>query len=301
MEPQTILVTAGTGKIGTEFAELCALHPSRPNLRVVSRDPNARRARLITRLAPDRINAVAMDVDDPASLAAALDGVDAVFLIAPFIPDMAEWHAKVAKAAVAAGVGFVAKVSVTGAREPEGEPRAIPELHGAGERALRDAGLTVTAIRPTMFAQHFMMSPGLYTAGADRFYLPTGNAEMAFLDCRDIAALGLALITAAEAERKRHVGRAYELTGSTAVTAAGIAEILSAVAERDIAHVDGEDAFIARCAELGVPDQLKAVYREAGEGWFAKVDTGPFEALVGRAPRTFTHFAIDHAAHFAAR
>ena len=297
----TILVTGGTGKIGTEFAQLCATHPQRPSLRFVTRDPSGRRADLLRRLAPDRFEAVALDEDDPASLAEAMTGVDAIMLIPPFIPDMAAWHAKIAAAAKAAGVGYIVKVSVTGAREPEGEPQAIPERHGAGERALRESGVSYTAIRPTIFAQHFMMSPGLYVAGADRFYLPTGSAKIAFLDCRDIAAMGLALIMASGDERATHNGKAYELTGSTAVTAAEIANILSTVAEREIAHIDGEEAFVARCAELGVPDMLKAVYHEAGEGWFGTVDTGPFEALVGRAPRSFIHFAIDHAAHFAAR
>lgn len=297
----TILVTAGTGKIGTEFAQLCAGHPQRPTLRFATRDPRSRRAELLRRLAPDRIDPVAFDDSDPGSLAAAMDGVDAIMLIPPFVPDMAEWHARMAAAAKKAGVSYIVKVSVTGAREPEGEPQSIPERHGAGEKAIRDGGVPFTAIRPTIFAQHFMMSPGLYVAGDDRFYLPTGSGRIAFLDCRDIAALGLALIAADADERATHVGKAYELTGSMAVTAADIAAILSAVAEREITHVDGEEAFVARCAELGVPDGLKAVYREAGEGWFGKVDIGPFMSLVGRAPRSFVHFALDHAAHFAAR
>ncbi len=206
-----------------------------------------------------------------------------------------------AEAAKAAGVSYIVKVSVTGAREPVGEPQAIPERHGAGERALRESGVPYTAIRPTIFAQHFTMSPGLYVAGADRFFLPTGAAKIAFLDCRDIAAMGLALIMTGGDERAAHNGKAYELTGSASVTAAEIADILSTVGERAITHIDGAEAFVARCAELGVPDMLKAVYREAGEGWFGAVDTGPFQALVGRSPRSFIHFAIDHAAHFAAR
>lgn len=297
----TILVTAGTGKIGTEFAQLCSLHSARPKLRIVTRDPGGSQAELLKTLAPEQFSAIAMDMDEPASLSRALEGVDAVMLIAPFIPDMPAWHAKLAAAANSAGVRYTVKVSVTGAREPDGEPQAIPELHGASERALHDAGVPFTAIRPTIFAQHFMMAPGLYVAGADRFYLPTGSGRIAFLDCRDIAALGLSLILADDSVRADHVGKAHELTGSAAFTAAEIETILSAAAGRRFEHIEGEEAFVARCAELGVPDMLKAVYREAAEGWFGSVDTGPFEALVGRAPRSFAHFAIDHAAHFAAR
>ncbi len=77
----TILVTGGTGKIGTEFAQLCAVHPRRPSLRFATRDPSGGRAGLLRRLAPDRFSPVALDEDDPAALAEAMAGVDAIMLI----------------------------------------------------------------------------------------------------------------------------------------------------------------------------------------------------------------------------
>ena len=243
----------------------------------------------------------AFDVDRPESMRAALEGVTKLFVIAPFVSDMAAWHEKVARAGKEAGtIEYVVKVSVTGARGPGGDspPGRIPLSHWEGEEALRRAGLSTTMIRPTIFMQHFLSFPALYTARADRFYLPTGDARVAWLDCRDIAAMAAALLQAAPDARAPFLGHAYELSGPRAHTAAEIAEILSLVARRRIAHVDGVEAFSARCRELGTADTLKGIYGEAAGGWFGKVEDEAFVRLLGRAPTPFAKFAMDAAAHF---
>jgi uncharacterized protein YbjT (DUF2867 family) len=297
----TVLVTAGTGKIGREFVTLMARDARAPRVRVTSRDPSSRGAALLRALDPERVEPVVFDVERPETMRAALDGVTKLFVIAPFIPDMRAWHAKVAEAAKAAGsVEFAVKVSVTGARGPTSDPPpgGIPLAHWQGEQALLEAGLRATMIRPTIFMQHFGMSPGLFVAGAERFFLPTGEARVAWLDCRDIAAMAAALVLADPATRAPYEGNAYELTGPRAHTARELGEILSLVAGRTVAHVDGAEAFSARCKELGVPDSVKGIYAEAAGGWFGKVEHDAFTSLQGRSPTPFAKFALDNAAFF---
>jgi uncharacterized protein YbjT (DUF2867 family) len=297
----TFLVTSGTGKIGTAFVASLAVDAREPAVRVATRDPSSRGARTVAALNPETVTPVAFDVDRPETMRAALDGVTKLFVIAPFVSDMAGWHAKVARAAKEAGsVAYVVKVSVTGARGPSGDtpPGRIPLGHWEGEEAIRASGLAATMIRPTIFMQHFFMSPGLYTARADRFYLPTGDARVAWVDCRDIAAMAAALLTAAPEARAPFEGHAFELTGPRAHTALELAEILSLAGRRPIAHVDGVEAFSARCHELGVSDGVKGIYGEAAGGWFAKVDDDAFVRLLGRTTTPFAKFALDHAAHF---
>ena len=153
-------------------------------------------------------------------------------------------------------------------------------------------------IRPTIFMQHFLNTPGLYTRGDDRTFLPTGEGKVAWLDCRDIAAFAAALVLASPEAVAPFKGRAFELTGPRAHTAAELVEILSLVAGRPFKHVDGVAAFSARCAELGVPDMIKGVYGEAAGGWFSKVEDDAFVRLTGRHTSSFARFAADHAAHF---
>ena len=207
---------------------------------------------------------------------------------------------EIAAAARAAGsVEYVVKSSVTGARAPTSEPApgATPLGHWRGEEALR-ALFPTTAIRPNIFMQHFLTVPGLYTARAERFYLPTGGGRVSWLDARDIAAAAAALVLASPSDRKEYEGRAYELSGPQAVTAAELAGILGLAARRCLEHVDGADAFSAHCRELGVSDAAKHFYGEAAGGWFARVDDELFTKLLGRHTTSFAKFAMDHASHF---
>ncbi len=297
---ETILVTGGTGNIGAACVALLAADARAPSVRVASRDHRSAGAALVRALNPSTVTPVAFDVDDPESMRAAFDGVTKLFVIAPFISDMAAWHEKIAAAAKRAGsIELVVKSSVTGACGPDTDPppSAVPLGHWQGEEALRRAFPTV-AIRPNIFMQHFLTVPGLYVPRADRFFLPTGSARVSWLDARDIAAAAAALLLARPEVRAPYEGRAYELSGPSAPTAAEIAATLSLVARRERKHVDGGDAFSARCAELGIPDSAKHFYGQAAEGWFAKVDDDLFVQLLGRHTTSFAKFAIDHRAHF---
>jgi uncharacterized protein YbjT (DUF2867 family) len=302
MEHETILVTGGTGNVGAAFVAILAASARAPRVRVASRDHRSRSASLVRALNPETVTPVAFDVDRPETMRAALDGVDKLFLVAPFVPDLAQWHERVAAAAKAAGcVKYVVKSSVTGARAPGSspEPGAVPRDHWKGEEAFR-AFVPTTCIRPNIFMQHFLTVPGLYTPRADRFYLPTGAARVSWLDARDIAAAAAALVLAPPGVRAPVEGKSYELSGPTAPTASEIAELLSLLARRPIAHVDGADAFSARCKELGVSDVAKHFYGEAAGGWFAKVDDRLLCDLLGRHATSFAKFAMDNAAHFGA-
>lgn len=300
MPTDTILVTGGTGNIGSAFVALLAADARAPRVRVASRDHRSKGAALVRALNPETVTPVVFDVDRPDTMGAALDGVTKIFVVAPFVPDLAAWHEKVATAVRAAGtVEYAVKSSVTGARAPTSDPPpgAVPLGHWQGEEALRKA-LPTTAIRPNIFMQHFLTVPGLYTPRADQFYLPTGDARVSWLDARDIAAAAAALILAPPAIRKPHEGQSYELSGPNAPTAAEIAATLSLVSRRPIRHIDGADAFVARCKELGVPDTARHFYGEAAGGWFANVHDEVFVQLLGRHTTSFTKFAIDHAAYF---
>jgi uncharacterized protein YbjT (DUF2867 family) len=300
MPKDTILVTGATGKIGSALVSFLAADAAQPVIRVATRNVNSDAARLLQAMNPASIELVEFNESQPESVQSAFAGVTKLAVISPITPDMVQWHAQLGAAAKAAGVEYIVKVSVTGARSPENDPPPgrLPLLHWQSEEALRQTGLPITAIRPTIFMQHFLTNPGLYKRGASAFYLPTGATKVAFLDCRDIARMLAALVTADAAKRREFEGQSYELTGPAGVSAPEIAQILGWVAGREIAHVDGEEAFVARCAELGVPDGIKAIYKEAKDGWFGATEFEAYTRATGQIPTSFAKFALDNAAYF---
>lgn len=294
----TFLITGGTGQIGTAFVHEMASRGLQ--VRVGTRSPDASAALVRSRFGPGRVDPVLLIEDDDRILDAAFAGCSGALLVAPF-GEMKAWHQQMAAAAKRAGLEHIVKVSVTGARAPDSSPPPgrVPTMHWEGEEIVRATGIPTTVIRPTIFAQHFLgQSPALFRRGDSSFHLPTGEGRIAWLDCRDIASCAAAILERASL-RAAFAGKSFELTGPTAITAKQCAEILSAVAERTITHVDGMDAFVEHARQLGVPDTIKGIYGEAGQGWFAEIHNDEFFAVLGRYPTSFAKFAFDHRAFFA--
>jgi len=299
MTPRPVLVTGGTGRIGTAFVQQMVARGI--PVRLGTRRLEAADVALRRRFGPALVEPVLLPPEDPQRLQQAFAGCRGALLVAPF-GEMEAWHRAMGAAARAAGVGHLVKVSVTGARGPEADPPPgrIPSLHWQGEEALRALDLPLTVIRPTIFAQHLLgLSPAVFRPGDAVIHLPTGSAAVAFLDCRDIAECAAALL-ADPALAAAWAGQAFELTGPSAVTATEVAEILSLVGERPIGLVDGLDRFSAHAAALGVPDLVKGIYAEAAGGWFSAVQTAEFQAITGRHPTSFASFAHDHRHYFQA-
>ena len=93
----TVLVTGATGTIGSTLIPLLTARGA--TVRALVRDPG--------RLRPSsdgRIQLAVGDFADPASVRAAVEGVDAVFLACGNVPEQVEYECTVIDAAAAAGV-----------------------------------------------------------------------------------------------------------------------------------------------------------------------------------------------------
>lgn len=287
----TFLVTGGTGRIGTECIAQLALRGH--TVKFATRNPEGAAAQLRETFGPGPVSAVGMNIDEPTSVRNALSGCEGALFVAPVDES---WHQKMAALLSESPLKFCVKVSVTGARGPDTEPPPgrLPSIHWRGEEHLRNSGVPTTCIRPTIFAQHFLgLNRVLFTPGDEAIHLPTGDTPIAFLDCRDIAHAATALLTNPQ-HQADFAHTSFELTGSTAVSAAEIASILSQVSGRSIQHIDGADAYSEHAASLGESDWAKAIYKEAAEGWFSEVNDAEFCTLLGRHTHSFAKFAYDH-------
>jgi len=105
----TVLVIGGTGAMGRPVVRALLSEPDR-KVRVLTRDPDGRHAAALTQAGDGRVKAVRGDLDDEASLAAAMSGADAVFCNTDFFSAGSPQHEyeqglRALRTARAAGIG----------------------------------------------------------------------------------------------------------------------------------------------------------------------------------------------------
>ncbi|WP_200842341.1 SDR family oxidoreductase [Actinomadura sp. K4S16] len=240
------------------------------------------------------LDAVRIDLGEPATLPAALRGVDVVFLVSAMGPDQTRHELNLIEAATAAGVSRVVKLSVWRADE---ELTPIGRLHRPAEVALQASGLRWTFLRPNFYMQNFSRQFAASIRTTGRFAQPRADAPISFVDVRDIARAASHVLTT-----DGHDGRVHALTGPEALTYDQAAEVLSRVLDRPVRFVGlSDDEARAAMLERGLPAyhadaliEVSRAYRNGG----AEAVTTAVRDLTGREPTTFEQFARDHRAAF---
>jgi uncharacterized protein YbjT (DUF2867 family) len=266
-----ILVTGATGTIGRHVVQL--LTERGVPFRAMSRNPDA-----------DLPNPVRADFTDPASLAAAARGADAVFLVT--VPPTPSTDHDLALLDVVSPGTKVVKLSAIGSGEVF-EGGVVGAWHLAAEQAIADSGLPWTVLRPTTFASNFLWYRDLINAGEP---IPNllGDARQAVVDPRDVAAVAVeALLDDA------HVGQRYDLTGPELVSFTDQAAVVERVLGRAVKTVDVD----LRDQLAGMPDEAVAAIA-IGANW-ARAGGAAYVAehvsrVLGRPARTFEQWMTDH-------
>lgn len=241
------------------------------------------------------IDAVTLDLNQPESLDAAFRGADQLFLLSGGAPNQVEQEANAVAAAKRAGIKHIVKLSVVGAAE---ESFSFAKMHRAAEKAVEASGIAWTFLRANGFMQNMenYSLPTIQTQNA--FYSSVGDSKVAHVDVRDIAAVAVKALT-----EPGHEGKAYTLTGPSAVSNREIAQNLSAASGRAINYVDLSDADLrAGLIGSGMPEGYADAYldlmRFYRSGDAAKV-SDDIRRVTGRDAIAFDQYAKDRAAVFA--
>jgi uncharacterized protein YbjT (DUF2867 family) len=276
----TILVTGARGHVGG--AVLAELLAAGQPVRASSRDPRSGEL-------PEGVEVVRADLTDPASLPQALAGVRKVFLYAQ--PEFAE---EFASAARAAGVEHVVLLSSSSVLFPDAEANPIALRHLVVERALREAGLDATFVRPGYFATNALRWESIRTERTLRTAFPDGT--MSPVHERDIAAVAVRALLDDE-----HRNAAYPVLGAGLITVreqlAAIAGALGEPVRLDVVDVDTYRAEL----RTQLPETLVArLVRTQGHmpQLPAEVAVDAVPGMLGRPALSFVEWARDHAADF---
>jgi NAD(P)H dehydrogenase (quinone) len=277
-----ILVTAATGQVGREVVRRLA---SAGPVRAMVRDPAA---------AGDLAGAeiVVARFEDADALAAAMAGVETVFLAGRDSPGYVAQQERAIAAAAAVGVRHVVKLSALGARF--GSPVELMRDHHAGEERLEASGMAWTFLRPHLYMQNLLRFAGP-VAAEGRLAAPMGDGAYPFVDTRDVAAAAAAVLRAPAG----HAGRAYALTGPRAVGYAEIARQMGEIVGRDVRYEAlSPDAFRVDLEAAGIP-AWRAADLAAIPSAYTDAEHRPADGvaeLTGRPPTPVERFLEDHRA-----
>lgn len=284
---KTILVTGASGNVGTHLVRELAARGER--VRALVRDAKKARA-----LLGDDVDAAVGDFADPSSIAAALDGVDRVFLLTPSHPEMVTYERAVVDAAVAAGVQRVVKMSTVGA-DPRSDGR-FASWQGQCEELLWASAIPAVVLRSSYHMTNVcFFAESIRSTG--KIFAPVDDAKIAMVDRRDLAAVAALALT-----EEGHDGRTYVISGPEAITYNDVASQLSQVLGKTVEFVDvpGE-AAIAAALRAGAPEWMAfgigEVHRQLKRGIAAQT-SDVVRVLLEREPYGFADFARDTAAVF---
>jgi uncharacterized protein YbjT (DUF2867 family) len=283
-QPDTVLVTGATGRVGTPLVS--RLQDAPVTVRVATREPSAATAQF-----PDASEVVDFDLERPETWGQALADVDALFLLFPPAVGVAP-VTRFVDAACRVGVKHVVYLSILGAEKLPIVP------HRRIERHLDRAPVTTTYCRAGYFMQNLRTIHRPEIVERDELYVPAGRGELSFVDARDVAAVAATRLTAAPVD-----DRAFDLTGPEALDFRAVADVFAAVLDREITYADPSMlAFARHMYRRGVDPSLVAFmvveYAVVRLGFSGRTTDDVADAL-GRPPRTMRAFVTDHAAEFA--
>ena len=246
LDGHLITVLGGGGFLGRYVVQRLLARGAR--VRVAQRDPRA-----ATFLKPlgglGQTQFVAVDVRDPASVARAVQGSDAVINLVGAFGDMravqADGAGHVAAAAKAAGAGALVHVSAIGA-DPE-SPSAYGHSKGDGEAAVRAAFADAAILRPSIlfgredhfinrFAAMMRMAPVVPVIAPKAKFQPVYVGDVADAV---VAALG-----------RDAAGKTFELGGPQVLTMADLLRWVADATGRSPLFVDVPD-FVASTLASG--------------------------------------------------
>ncbi len=280
-----ILITGATGHIGNHLIKQLATKGYPVRALVRSREKAAG--------LPEEVERVVGDLARPATLSAALDGVDRVFLMDP--SNGLDFTRNMVDASKQAGVRLIVDLSSLNAGL---DPMPIMgRLFSDREAVIKDSGIAWTFLRPGQFMSNMLWwLPSIKAEGVVRD--PVGPGHLSAIDPADIAAVAATALT-----QEGHAGQTYTLTGDELLTTKQQVEILAGVLNRTIEYVEITPEEAAQDALARGMDQVSvAAIRDITE--VARADgmaiiTDDVERVTGQKPASFESWCWRNAAAFA--
>ncbi len=265
------LIFGGTGNIGSRVTARLIARGERPSVFV----RNAKKAKV---LFGDQVDVHVGDLEKPrSSLAAALAGIDGVFLVTDG-PDLDLRDRAVAVAAKSAGVRHVVKLSTLDVHTGVG----TGTWHARGEIAVRESGVAFTFLQSAGFMSNALgWSHSIRERGVLR--TSTGQGKIAFIHPDDIADVATAALLTRDYD-----GQSVIITGPEALSYGEMAEAIGgAIGKRvrfeEISDQQAYESVVRWAGKGAYADALVDIWRAVREGRLTTVSDGVQQVLARKA------------------
>jgi len=279
-----ILLTGITGNNGGATAT--ALLDKGVKFRALVRDPDKASA-----WADKGVELAQGDLNDTASVKAALNGIDRAVLVMPNSQEQERLELAFIATAKEAGLPWIIKLS-----SPEavrGTTSPLPLAHIAAEDAIMESGMNWTFVRPSFFMQNFRGSaPRAKETGT--LAMPMGDGNAALTDCADAGAFIAQILTDNDSEQ--HYGQCYDITGPGEVmTFAEIAAVMGEVFGKEINYAAADPKAFQEAMRPFVTsdwhsDAVAHLFAEIADGTTPGIKTDTFQKIMGRPGTSFKEF-----------
>jgi NAD(P)H dehydrogenase (quinone) len=202
LQKPTVLILGSTGQIGTFILEYLKRKPDAVHIRVTARRPEQ-----VARFQQQGQDAVLLDLDRPATFAAALYGVDRVFLLTGYTVAMLAQSKTFIDAARKARIQHIVHLGVFGHWDCT-DPHIA--WHQLVETYIEASGIAWTHIHPNMFMEQI---PKFMKIRNDSFSVFWGCDRMGWIASRDIGAVAATVLREGPA---KHSGQDYWLSAEVA-------------------------------------------------------------------------------------
>jgi len=271
----TILITGASGHLGHLVVDALLAHGTAASDIVAG----ARNVAKLDDLATRGVRTVHLDYDQPATIAAALDGVDALLLISGTEAGRRfAGHQNVIDAAVAAG--GVQKFVYTSVSKATEFDWPLGSDHKATEEALAASGLPTVILRNNWYTENYLTDVARAAeSGVIAASVADGRvAAAARADYAEAAAVVL--------REDGHVGQVYELGGDASLSYDDVAAAAGEALGREVAYVrvsreDFTAALQGAGLDAGTAEFVAGMEDGIRRGVLADTD-GTLSRLIGR-------------------
>ncbi|WP_244808587.1 NAD(P)H-binding protein [Caballeronia zhejiangensis] len=272
LSPRIAIAIAGaTGRVGAALIAGLASEPV--DLIALSRKPDPSRF-------PAHVGQAPVDFDAPVTLAAAMQGVDRLFLAQGTSPRQVENEIALIDAAVGAGVRHIVKLSAASL-----PAKLHPfDWHARIEAHLISRDIGHTMLRPTTFFDTLTRAGKPVREGT--WGGAAGYGIVNLIDTRDVADAAKAVLLDPASETWQ---RAFHLTGPRAWTMDDVAAQLTRLLGRPVAYqqrtpAEERERLLASGVSGFVVDVLTGLDRTVRESSLQE-QTATVQLLTGHAPR----------------